>query len=71
MPMYEYRCSLCGDEFEDLVSSDTPDQQVECPTCEREGSAVRKLSTFATSGSHTLGSLGTGSRSIARSSGFS
>jgi len=30
MPIYEYRCSSCGTEFEKLVrASDTP----ECPSC--------------------------------------
>jgi putative FmdB family regulatory protein len=58
MPMYEYQCSYCGEEFEELVSNSTPDHEVECPECEREGGAQRKLSTFATSGSGGLGSLG-------------
>ncbi len=71
MPMYEYQCSLCGEEFEELVSSTTADHEVECPACEREGSAKRKLSTFATSGSHTLGSLGSSSVGGGSSSGFS
>jgi len=72
MPMYEYQCSHCGDEFEELVSSSTPDQEVECPSCEREGGATRKLSTFATSGGgHSLGSLGASSLSGGSSSGFS
>jgi len=47
MPIYEYRCSSCGNEFEKLVrSTDTP----ECPSC--HGHALdKKLSSFATASS--------------------
>ena len=31
MPIYDYRCSACGAEFERLVRSDT---QVACPDCQ-------------------------------------
>lgn len=31
MPIYTYRCSACGTEFERLVRSDT---QVACPNCQ-------------------------------------
>ena len=31
MPIYNYRCSACGTEFERLVRSDT---QVACPDCQ-------------------------------------
>jgi putative FmdB family regulatory protein len=68
MPMYEYHCSLCGEEFEELVSSSTPDSEVECPECEREGGARRKLSTFATGSGGAAVSYGSSS---APSSGFS
>lgn len=45
MPIYEYRCSSCGTEFEKLVrASDTP----ECPSC-RGHQLDKKLSVFATS----------------------
>jgi putative FmdB family regulatory protein len=45
MPMYEYRCLDCGEEFEELVRSD--DEQVECEACDSEN-VKRKMSTFAT-----------------------
>lgn len=45
MPIYEYRCSSCGSEFEKLVrASDTP----ECPSCHGQ-ELDKKLSVFATS----------------------
>ena len=48
MPLYEYACSTCANQFEVLVrSSDMP----ECPAC--HGTALeRKLSVFA---AHTGG----------------
>lgn len=44
MPMYEYRCAGCGEEFETYVS--TGATAVACPACaSRE--VKRKLSVFA------------------------
>lgn len=31
MPIYEYRCSACGHDFELLVRTDT---EIACPSCE-------------------------------------
>lgn len=44
MPMYEYRCGGCGEDFEELVRSD--DERVECPEC-GASTVTRKMSTFA------------------------
>jgi putative FmdB family regulatory protein len=51
MPLYEYACKTCANEFEALVrSSETP----ECPAC--HGTALeRRLSVFA---AHTSGAPG-------------
>ena len=47
MPIYEYRCSSCGNEFERLVrASDT----LECPSCQGH-ELDKKLSVFATAAS--------------------
>ena len=44
MPIYEYACNKCGQEFETLVRSGTvPD----CPGC-RSTDLEKKLSVFAT-----------------------
>lgn len=49
MPIFEYLCQDCGQDFEALVrSSTTP----ECPTC-HSVSLERKLSVFATASSAT------------------
>ena len=46
MPIYEYACAKCGQEFEALVRSGTSPQ---CPGC--HSTELRKLlSVFATSG---------------------
>ncbi|MGW8270203.1 MAG: FmdB family zinc ribbon protein [Burkholderiales bacterium] len=44
MPIYEYACKSCGNEFETLVRSSTvPD----CPSC-HSTELEKKLSVFAT-----------------------
>jgi putative FmdB family regulatory protein len=49
MPLYEFRCERCGEEFEDLVSSPERVDEVSCPRC--DGREVRRLqSGFATPG---------------------
>ena len=51
MPIYEYRCSSCGTEFEKLVrASDMP----ECPSCQGR-KLDKKLSVFATSSQEPAG----------------
>ncbi len=50
MPIYEYRCQNCGENFEKLVRSINGAEQVVCPVCQSE-SAERRLSAFATVGS--------------------
>lgn len=46
MPIHEYVCQDCGEQFEKLVrASDTP----QCPRC-HSVSLAKKLSVFATAG---------------------
>ena len=46
MPIFEYHCAACGNDFELLVlGSDVP----ACPRCESED-LEKKLSTFASGG---------------------
>ena len=33
MPLYEYRCQACGDEFEILRGLNDKDEDVKCPKC--------------------------------------
>lgn len=46
MPLYEYRCSACGHQFELLVMKTS--QRIACPACASE-SVERLLSMFAVS----------------------
>ena len=48
MPIFEYRCSSCGNEFETLLRTSSP--APECPYC--HGSELqKKLSGFAVTSS--------------------
>jgi putative FmdB family regulatory protein len=63
MPMYEYKCSECEHQFEELVSSGTV--SVACPKCGSE-KTQKLLSVFAASagsasGAPSCGSAGCGS----------
>ncbi len=44
MPMYEFTCQKCENDFEELVFSS--DEEVECPSC-KSTTVRRKISTFA------------------------
>ena len=46
MPIYEYLCSSCDYEFEELQRfSDSPVSR--CPSCKKRGRVARKMSTSA------------------------
>lgn len=47
MPIYEYHCATCNDDFEMLVRTSTDGAHVACPTCEGE-QVTKKFSAFAT-----------------------
>lgn len=50
MPIYEYRCGKCGNEFESFVWSLREAESVECPRCGSKD--VKKLlSSFASKAS--------------------
>ncbi len=48
MPIYEYACNNCGQEFETLVRASTV---ADCPNCHSTDLA-KKLSVFATAGTN-------------------
>jgi putative FmdB family regulatory protein len=47
MPVYEYKCNDCSEEFEKLVSGSNPD--VACPKCNSKN-ITKKFSLFGMSG---------------------
>lgn len=50
MPIFEYRCSACGDQFERLILRSSPTPQ--CPSC--QGSELEKVvSLTAVSSDHS------------------
>jgi putative FmdB family regulatory protein len=55
MPLYAFRCTRCGHEFDRLLSLKDDQHQVCCPAC---GHEVRRLvSTFSSPGSCGSGSV--------------
>jgi len=68
MPIYEYVCCKCDNQFEALIRSQKDTQELECPKC-RHKKVNKIFSTFATAGtekgpkgggSHSCGSCGGG-----------
>jgi putative FmdB family regulatory protein len=48
MPIYEYRCEVCGSKFDKLVRSMTATVEVECPKCHSK-QCKKSISLFGTS----------------------
>jgi len=48
MPIYEFECTACGHQFEDLVSLSADLRRVACPGCGKR-KARKLLSVFAMS----------------------
>ena len=72
MPIYEYRCKNCGNEFELLRSLSQSDSDIACEYCGQQ-QAEKLFSTFASSaGSASSYSSAASNDSCCRSSsGFS
>lgn len=72
MPIYEYRCKNCGNEFEMLRGINQSDGEIECEMCGQK-QAQKLFSTFAASAAVSTGSYATsGADTCCRaSSGFS
>jgi putative FmdB family regulatory protein len=70
MPLYEYLCNECGDEFEKMVRFSEADQSPACPACKSQDTSkkISRIASFAGSISGT--SVSTGS-SCGSSGGFS
>jgi putative FmdB family regulatory protein len=53
MPIYEYRCLECGEEFEKLVRFSTATSEIGCPKCGGR-QAEKLISAFSTRTSSTV-----------------
>ncbi|HEY96961.1 MAG TPA: zinc ribbon domain-containing protein [Dehalococcoidia bacterium] len=56
MPIYEYECRVCGEEFEAFRGLFDKDSKVTCPMCGEKG-PKRKISKTSTGGSPNKGNL--------------
>jgi len=56
VPIYEYRCSVCGERFEKLVRTSSGQVDVRCPKCDAE-EVERQVSVFGVSTGSTGGSF--------------
>jgi len=61
MPLYEYRCLICGETFELLRRVEEADEEAVCPRCGGE-QTERQLSLFSSSGSPSARGCSTGFR---------
>ncbi|MDQ7032143.1 MAG: zinc ribbon domain-containing protein [Desulfonauticus sp.] len=67
MPIYEFCCKKCGEEFEELVLKD--DTSIVCPHCHsKEVEKLMSVCKFRTGGPIVLGSSSTNSSSKSSSS---
>ena len=60
MPIYEYRCSQCGEKFEKLVRTTSGPVEVRCPSCNAD-KVDRQVSVFGFSGGSSSQSYSGGS----------
>ena len=56
MPIYEYRCGECGEQFEKLVRMGDGDSDIACPRCGSK-KARKSLSLFGVGAGKGSGSL--------------
>lgn len=50
MPLYEYQCNKCGEQFEVRQSMGEDGSKLNCPKCQA-GKPTRLMSTFSSAGS--------------------
>lgn len=65
MPIYEFKCSSCGHQFEELVLGRLDVSEVRCPKC-LKNDVQRLLSVFAGCGASDGKSSGAGCSTSSR-----
>lgn len=68
MPLFEYVCSQCGNQFEVLVRNTAASSAITCPACQSI-EVKKKISTFASKVSGGNPSFSLGSSAAACSTG--
>lgn len=56
VPIYEYRCSVCGEKFEKLVRTSSGAVEIRCPKCSAD-QVERQLSVFGVAGGSSVSSF--------------
>jgi putative FmdB family regulatory protein len=69
MPIYEYQCKDCGDDFEKVVRFSEADQNPACPVCQSQNTK-KKISVFAPLGGSLKGGSSSTSTSCGSGGGF-
>jgi putative FmdB family regulatory protein len=67
MPIYEYQCSDCGNQFEEMVRFSEASINPSCPACQSE-KTKKRISFFASLGS-SLGETGVSANGSCGSNG--
>lgn len=70
MPLYEYHCNECGEEFEKMVRFSEADRSPLCPQCQ-SSDTKKKISSFASIGASIGGGSFATSSSCGSGGGFS
>ena len=69
MPLYEYHCNDCNEDFEKMVRFSEADQSAACPACQSPDT-TKKISRMAAYG-RSLNGISSSSHSCGSSGGFS
>ena len=67
MPLYEYRCRQCGQEFEKMLRFDQSEELPLCPICQ-SADTQKRISMFASKSSGGAFSVSTSDSSSCSSS---
>jgi putative FmdB family regulatory protein len=70
MPLYEYRCTDCGQDFEKVVRFSEADLKPACPFC-ASTNTMKRISAVSVIGAGSSRSAGASSGSCSSSTGFS
>ena len=70
MPIYEYQCNECGEEFEKMVRFSEANESLSCPSCQSQDTR-KKISTIASRGNSLSGASASAGSSCGSQGGFS